>query len=118
MKNSVLKFGMCWLADGSATAFGRHEFLGPFRLQLLHMKMNKACQVRSIPFSLKTIFVIIKTIQKENLLWHPGGGEGHEVEDQQDGQGQAAHGGEGSSVICQTEGQLKSPGEARDVFSA
>ena len=26
---------------GSATAFGRLEFLGPFRLQLLHMKMKK-----------------------------------------------------------------------------
>ena len=84
------------------------------------MKMNKACQVRSIPFSLKTILVIIKTIQKEHLLWHPGEGEGNEVEVevQEDSQGQAAHGGEGSSVICQTEGQLKSPGEARDVFSA
>ena len=30
------------LMAGSATAFGRLEFLGPFRLQLLHMKMKKA----------------------------------------------------------------------------
>ena len=29
------------LMIGSATAFGRLEFLGPFRLQLLHMKMKK-----------------------------------------------------------------------------
>ena len=29
---------------GSATAFGRLEFLGPFRLQLLHMKMKKISQ--------------------------------------------------------------------------
>ena len=29
---------------GSVTAFGRLEFLGPFRLQLLHMKMKKICQ--------------------------------------------------------------------------
>ena len=33
------------LMAGSATAFGRLEFLGPFRLQLLHMKMKKVCQV-------------------------------------------------------------------------
>ena len=32
------------LMSGSATAFGRLEFLGPFRLQLLHMKMSKVCQ--------------------------------------------------------------------------
>ena len=32
------------LMSGSATAFGRLEFLGPFRLQLLHMKMKKICQ--------------------------------------------------------------------------
>ena len=32
------------LMAGSATAFGRLEFLGPFRLQLLHMKMKKICQ--------------------------------------------------------------------------
>ena len=32
------------LMAGSATAFGRLEFLGPFRLQLLHMKMKKVCQ--------------------------------------------------------------------------
>ena len=31
------------LMAGSATAFGRLEFLGPFRLQLLHMKMKKIC---------------------------------------------------------------------------
>ena len=29
------------LMAGSATALGRLEFLGPFRLQLLHMKMKK-----------------------------------------------------------------------------
>ena len=34
------------LMAGSATAFGRLEFLGPFRLQLLHMKMKKVCQVQ------------------------------------------------------------------------
>ena len=34
------------LMVGSATAFGRLEFLGPFRLQLLHMKMKKVCQVQ------------------------------------------------------------------------
>ena len=33
---------------GSVTAFGRLEFLGPFRLQLLHMKMKKICQDYSI----------------------------------------------------------------------
>ena len=32
------------LMSGSATAFGRLEFLGPFRLQLFHMKMKKICQ--------------------------------------------------------------------------
>ena len=32
------------LMSGSATAFGRLEYLGPFRLQLLHMKMKKICQ--------------------------------------------------------------------------
>ena len=32
------------LMAGSATAFGRLEFLGPFRLQLLHMKMKMICQ--------------------------------------------------------------------------
>ena len=32
------------LMIGSATAFGRLEFLGPFRLQLLHMKMKKVSQ--------------------------------------------------------------------------
>ena len=32
------------LMVGSATAFGRLEFLGPFRLQLLHMKMKKVAQ--------------------------------------------------------------------------
>ena len=32
------------LMVGSATAFGRLEFLGPFRLQMLHMKMKKICQ--------------------------------------------------------------------------
>ena len=32
------------LMAGSATAFGRLEFLGPFRLQLLHMKMKKVSQ--------------------------------------------------------------------------
>ena len=32
------------LMSGSATAFGRLEFLGPFRIQLLHMKMKKICQ--------------------------------------------------------------------------
>ena len=56
------------LMVGSATAFGRLEFLGPFRLQLLHMKMNKVCQVMSITFSLITFLVIIRTIQKENAL--------------------------------------------------
>ena len=57
VKEAVLKFGV-WvgagdlltvkmiqeagmLMAGSATAFGRLEFLGPFRLQLLHMKMKK-----------------------------------------------------------------------------
>ena len=34
------------LMAGSATAFGRLEYLGPFRLQMLHMKMKKVCQVR------------------------------------------------------------------------
>ena len=44
------------LMFGSATAFGRLEFLGPFRLQLLHMKMKKvaqdyaACMKREINF--------------------------------------------------------------------
>ena len=32
------------LMVGSATAFGRLEFLGPFRLQLLHMKFKKISQ--------------------------------------------------------------------------
>ena len=32
------------LMVGSATAFGRLEFLGPFRLQMLHMKIKKVCQ--------------------------------------------------------------------------
>ena len=32
------------LMSGSGTAFGRLEFLGPFRLQLLHMKMKKIAQ--------------------------------------------------------------------------
>ena len=32
------------LMIGSATAFGRLEYLGPFRLQLLHMKMKKIAQ--------------------------------------------------------------------------
>ena len=32
------------LMAGSATAFGRLEFLGPFRLQMLHMKMKKVTQ--------------------------------------------------------------------------
>ena len=36
------------LMVGSATAFGRLEFLGPFRLQLLHMKMKKICQDYSV----------------------------------------------------------------------
>ena len=36
------------LMTGSATAFGRLEFLGPFRLQLLHMKMKKICQDFSV----------------------------------------------------------------------
>ena len=35
------------LMAGSATAFGRREFIGPLRLQLMHMKMNRACQVIS-----------------------------------------------------------------------
>ena len=60
VKEVVLKFGV-WigagdlltvkmiqeavmLMAGSATAFGRLEFLGPFRLQLLHMKMKKISQ--------------------------------------------------------------------------
>ena len=60
VKDEVLRFGV-WigagdlltvkmvqeavlLMSGSATAFGRLEFLGPFRLQLLHMKMKKVCQ--------------------------------------------------------------------------
>ena len=33
------------LMKGSGTAFGRLEFLGPFRLQMLHMKMKKVAQV-------------------------------------------------------------------------
>ena len=33
---------------GSVTAFGRLEFLGPFRLQLLHMKMKKISQDFSV----------------------------------------------------------------------
>ena len=33
------------LMAGSATAFGRLEFLGPFRLQLLHMKMKKSVKI-------------------------------------------------------------------------
>ena len=32
------------LMSGSATAFGRLEYLGPFRLQMLHMKMKKTAQ--------------------------------------------------------------------------
>ena len=32
------------LMAGSATAFGRLEFIGPCRLQMLHMKMKKTCQ--------------------------------------------------------------------------
>ena len=36
------------LMVGSATAFGRLEFLGPFRLQMLHMKMKKICQDYSV----------------------------------------------------------------------
>ena len=32
------------LMKGSATAFGRLQFLGPFRLQLLHMEMKKIAQ--------------------------------------------------------------------------
>ena len=36
------------LMAGSATAFGRREFIGPFRLQLMHM--NRACQVNSFLF--------------------------------------------------------------------
>ena len=36
------------LMAGSATAFGRLEFLGPFRLQLLHMKMKKVSQDYSL----------------------------------------------------------------------
>ena len=36
------------LMVGSATAFGRLEFLGPFRLQLLHMKMKKVSQDYSV----------------------------------------------------------------------
>ena len=32
------------LMMGSATAFGRLEYLGPFRLQMLHMKMKKTSQ--------------------------------------------------------------------------
>ena len=64
VKEIVLKFGV-WigagdlltvkmvqeavmLMSGSATAFGRLEFLGPFRLQLLHMKMKKICQDYSV----------------------------------------------------------------------
>ena len=60
VKAAVLKFGE-WVGHGdlltvkmiqearmlmvgSATAFGRLEFLGPFRLQMLHMKMKKVCQ--------------------------------------------------------------------------
>ena len=60
VKDAVLEFGV-WighgdlltvkmimeakmLMSGSATAFGRLEFLGPFRLQLLHMKMKKVAQ--------------------------------------------------------------------------
>ena len=44
------------LMIGSATAFGRLEYLGPMRLQLLHMKMKKvaqdyaACMQREINF--------------------------------------------------------------------
>ena len=36
------------LMAGSATAFGRLEYLGPFRLQLLHMKMKKVSQDYSL----------------------------------------------------------------------
>ena len=32
------------LMVGSVTAFGRLEFLGPFRIQMLHMKMKKISQ--------------------------------------------------------------------------
>ena len=35
------------LMKGSATAFGRLEYLGPFGLQMLHMKMKKIAQVLS-----------------------------------------------------------------------
>ena len=44
------------LMVGSATAFGRLEFLGPFRIQMLHMKMKKitqdisSCMKREINF--------------------------------------------------------------------
>ena len=60
VKQAVLDFGV-WIGhgdlltvkmilearacmSGSATAFGRLEFLGPVRLQLLHMKMKKVTQ--------------------------------------------------------------------------
>ena len=60
VKEAVLKYGE-WVGHGdlltvkmiqearmnmagSVTAFGRLEFLGPFRLQLLHMKMKKISQ--------------------------------------------------------------------------
>ena len=36
------------LMSGSATAFGRLEFLGPVRLQMLHMKMKKVSQDYSL----------------------------------------------------------------------
>ena len=36
------------LMAGSATAFGRLEYLGPFRLQLLHMKMKKITMVNMV----------------------------------------------------------------------
>ena len=36
------------LMSGSATAFGRFEFIGPCRLQLLHMKMKKLTQDYSL----------------------------------------------------------------------
>ena len=64
VKEAVLRFGV-WIGHGdlltvkmiqearmsmagSATAFDRLEFLGPFRLQLLHMKMKKTSQDYSL----------------------------------------------------------------------
>ena len=84
------------LMAGSATVFGRREFIGPFRLQLMHMKMNRACQVNSFLF--ENIFSHDQNHSESKCvvaLWSRRGAGGGCDRVQQDGQGQAVHGGEG-----------------------